>query len=133
MTKDLTTSAVDRQNILNNPEVVQNIQEHLGLTGMLYENEFRFTTSQLADFFGVSTKTIKRQLDNFSDELSSNGYTVLKGKKLKEFKALFGHLIYADIDEDLEKENNKNTEVSDRDIDVPIRGQSTEYKLFKVN
>lgn len=37
--RDLTTSAIDRQNILNNIEAVANIQQHLGISGMLFENE----------------------------------------------------------------------------------------------
>jgi hypothetical protein len=112
--KDLTTSAIDRQNILNNPEAINNIQKHLGITGMLYENEYRFTTTQIADFYGVSSKTIKRHVDNFEDELSNNGYNVLKGQRLKEFKVLFSHLIYRDIDED-----------SQKDIDVPLSKEVT--------
>lgn len=108
--KDLTNSAIDRQNILNNPEALSNIQSHLGITGMLYEDEYRFTTAQIADYYNVSIKTIRRQIDVFGDELSSNGYVVLKGQKLKEFKILFNHLLYKDID----------NEDSQRDIDVPL-------------
>jgi hypothetical protein len=115
MTNNLTKSAVDRQNILNNPEFLQNIQEFLGITGMLYEDEYRFTTAQIADFYEVSTKTIKRHIENSEKELSHNGYCVLKGQKLKEFKQLFGHLIYADIEDD-----------SQRDIDVPLLKQETD-------
>ncbi len=114
MKKDLTTSAVDRQNILNNPVALDTIQKHLGITGMLHENEYRFTTAQVADYFEVSTKTIKRQVDYFNDELAANGYTVLKGQKLKEFKNLFSHLLYNDIDDDS----------SQRDIDVPLSNKS---------
>ena len=32
MAKDLTTSTIDRLNILNNPEAVNNIQTYLGIT-----------------------------------------------------------------------------------------------------
>ena len=39
--RDLTTSAVDRQNILNNLDAVSNIQEYLGVKGMLFDGEFR--------------------------------------------------------------------------------------------
>lgn len=116
--KDLTTSAIDRQNILNNPVALDTIQKQLGITGMLYDNEYRFTTAQIADYFEVSTKTIKRQVDSFNDELTANGYTVLKGQKLKEFKSLFSHLLYNDIDDD----------ASQRDIDVPLSIEDTDNK-----
>ncbi|MBK6979121.1 MAG: DNA-binding protein [Cytophagaceae bacterium] len=118
MKKDLTTSAIDRQNILNNPVALDTIQKQLGITGMLYDNEYRFTTAQIADYFEVSTKTIKRQVDSFNDELTANGYTVLKGQKLKEFKSLFSHLLYNDIDDD----------ASQRDIDVPLSIEDTDNK-----
>ena len=136
--KDLTTSAIDRQNILNNPQALSNIQNHLGITGMLYENEYRFTTAQVADYFEVSTKTIKRQIDTFGDELSNNGYVILKGQKLKDFKGLFGHLIYSDIeDDDLQRYTNvdsikvhhKDTQNFNVDINVHIEPQKTNKQL----
>lgn len=138
MTNDLTKSAIDRQNILNNPEVLNNIQEFLGISGMLYENEIRFTTAQIADFYGVSTKTIKRHIDNAEKELSHNGYCELKGLKLKEFKTLFGHLIYADIEEDFGMDTDvpttKEEEKSGMDTDVPTRKELTDkQKLNKLS
>jgi hypothetical protein len=124
MKKDLTTSAIDRQNILNNPEALANIQSHLGITGMFYDNEYKFTTAQVADYYEVSTKTIKRQIDSFSDELGNNGYTVLKGQKLKEFKGLFSHLLYKDIDNDYQQKDIDvpllEDDISQKDIDVPL-------------
>ncbi len=127
MTNNLTNSAVDRQNILNNPDFLNDFQKHLGVSGMVYENEIWFTTAQIADFYEVSTKTIKRYTDTAEKELSHNGYCVLKGTKLKEFKTLFGHLIYADIEDDSQKDINvplsKNNNISDRDFNVSIKKQ----------
>ncbi|WP_333888576.1 DNA-binding protein [Sphingobacterium siyangense] len=123
MAADLTTSPIDRQNILNNPEALDSIQEFLGITGMLYDGQYRFTTAQLAEFFDVSDRTIKRYVENHLQELEHNGYCVLRGLKLKEFKELFGHLIYSEVELD-----------SDRDINVPIRKELTDkQKLSKVN
>jgi hypothetical protein len=115
MAKDLTKSAIDRQNILNNPEIIQKIQDYFGISGMDYNGQFCFTTAQIADFFGVSTKTIKRYVNNSEKELEHNGYCVLKGKKLKEFKTLFSHLIYKDIEDN-----------SQGDIDVPLSSDLTD-------
>jgi len=115
MAADLTTSPVDRQNILNNPDALDSIQEFLGISGMLYDGQYRFTTAQLADFFDVSDRTIKRYVENHLQELEHNGYCVLRGAKLKEFKELFGHLIYKDIDQE-----------SQRDIDVPLSTNETD-------
>lgn len=117
----LTDSAVDRQNILNNAEFVKNIQEFLGIRGMLYEEEYRFTTAQIADFYEVSIKTIRRYIDVSEKELTHNGYCVLKGKKLKEFKELFAHLIYADIEDDFVK-----------DINVPHKKELTDKQRLSM-
>jgi hypothetical protein len=134
---DLTNSAIDRQNVLNNPVFLQNIQDFLGISGLVYENEIRFTTAQIADFYGVNIKTIKRHIDTAEKELSHNGYCELKGVKLKEFKALFGYLIYADIEDDF----GMDTDVSTKkdvlnfgiDTDVPTRKELTEkQKLNKI-
>lgn len=130
MTNNLTKSAVDRQNILNNPEFLQEFQDFLGITGMVYEGEIRFTTAQIADFYDVSSKTIKRYVETAEKELSHNGYCVLKGAKLKEFKTLFGHLVYADIEEDSQRDINvplsKKEGDFEKDINVPLKKELTE-------
>nr|WP_299416631.1 HTH domain-containing protein [uncultured Emticicia sp.] len=141
MKKDLTTSAIDRQNILNNPEALTTIQEQLGITGMLYENEYRFTTAQIAEYFDVSTKTIKRHLDTHREELDNNGYVVLKGQKLKEFKTMFAHLLYSDIEDDdaqrdidvplSDTDANITKDADDRDINVPIIKQVSNSQLLR--
>jgi hypothetical protein len=87
MVKDLTVSPLDRQNILNNSYALEKLEEHLGLGGTLYEGEVLFTKQQLVEMFGVSDSTIEKYLASHSTELSANGYTVLRGQKLRDFKA----------------------------------------------
>jgi len=88
MGKDLTVSPLDRQNILNNSYALEKLEEHLGLGGILYEKELWFTKHQLVAIFRVSESTIEKYLASHNQELSANGYTVLRGQKLREFKAL---------------------------------------------
>jgi hypothetical protein len=88
MTKDLTSSPRDRQNILNNRYAIEKIEEHLGLGGIYYEEELLFTKQQIIEIFGVSESTIEKYLASHSKELSANGYKVLRGQRLREFKAL---------------------------------------------
>ncbi|MBJ7901537.1 MAG: DNA-binding protein [Cyanobacteria bacterium RI_101] len=88
MTKDLTSSLCHRQNILNNPYALQKIEEHLGLGGNYYNGELLFTKQQLVEIFCVSESTVEKYLASHSDELRANGYQVLRGQKLREFKAL---------------------------------------------
>lgn len=98
MVKDLTGSHLDRQNILNNSYALENLEEHLGLGGTLYEGEVLFTKQQLVEVFGVSESTIEKYLASHSAELSTNGYTVLRGQKLRDFKTLMdGTVIYYGI------------------------------------
>jgi hypothetical protein len=91
--KDLTISAIDRQNILNNKTAVENIQKYLGVSGMLFKGEYRYTRQQIIDFYGIDNSTIDRYLSQNEDELKHNGYVNLKGKELKEFKEEFGWML----------------------------------------
>ena len=85
MKKDLTTSKIDRQNILNNELAVNEIQTQTGIQGIVYDGRIRFTKTMVATYFDVDQRTIERYVSEISDEIMSNGYEILKGKKLKEF------------------------------------------------
>lgn len=87
---DLTGSAIDRQNILNNKEAIENIRKYLGIDGMYFENELRFTRQQVIDFYDIDSSTIDRYLSKNVKELKQNGYIILKGKSLRDFKRQFG-------------------------------------------
>lgn len=91
--KDLTNSNVQRQNILNNKYALERIQEYIGLPGMLFEGEYRFTIKMVADFYEVHENTVRRYLEKFEDELKHNGYILSRGKSLQAFKLQFGHII----------------------------------------
>jgi hypothetical protein len=91
--KDLTTSNIQRQNILNNKYALQRIQEYVGLEGMLFEGEYRFTKEMVIEFFNIDISTLNRYLANHEVELKHNGYILSKGKQLNAFKLQFGHLI----------------------------------------
>lgn len=78
---------------MNNKYAIANIQNSLGITGMLFEDEYRFTKKMVADFYEVDERTIERYIEQFADELSANGYILCKGKRLKDLKLQFGHVI----------------------------------------
>lgn len=90
---DLTVSNIERQNVLNNKYAIAKIQEHLGVTGMEFEGEYRFTKKMVADFYEVEERTIERYVEQYSTELSANGYVLCKGKRLKELKLQFAPVI----------------------------------------
>lgn len=92
LVKDLTTSQVDRQNILNNEIAVAEIQKTSKINCVFFEEKLFLTKEMVADFFEVDTRTIERYISSFSDELKQNGYEVFKGKRLKGFlKAFYEH------------------------------------------
>lgn len=86
-TKDLTTSAVDRQNILNNPYALIEIERAAGIQGIPFENKTVVLKEQVAAFFEVTVRTVENYLEQNADELARNGYEVLKGERLRVLKA----------------------------------------------
>lgn len=85
---DLTTSQHQRQNILNNRYALQAAEQHLALGGVAFEGQTVFTKQQVTVLFDISDATVERYIASHGDELRGNGYLLLKGKKLKEFKGL---------------------------------------------
>lgn len=85
MSKDLTNSRLDRQNILNNDIAVEEIQAKSGVEGIMWEGKIYVTREMTAQFFDVDIRTVSRYLEQNGQELSENGYEVLRGKKLKSF------------------------------------------------
>lgn len=85
MARDLTTSQVDRQNILNNENAVTEIQNQTGLQGIMFEGRLRFTKAMVASFFEVDVRTIERYVSENLEEISATGYEIIKGKRLKDF------------------------------------------------
>ena len=88
MSGDLTTSAVARQNILNNPYAVGEVEKVAGIRGIPFEGTYVVLKEQVADFFEVTTRTIETITAENADELSKSGYAVIKSKRLKSFKEI---------------------------------------------
>jgi len=86
MSKDLTQSVVDRQNILNNPFALQEIEKAAGIKGIPFEGKTVLLKEQLAAFFEVTPRTIDNYIEKFADELRQNGYEILRGDRLKALK-----------------------------------------------
>lgn len=86
MKKDLTTSNLDRKNILNNNVAIQEVYHQVGFFGFKHDGKFRFTKQQLADYFEVDIRTIERTVENHKNEVIESGYEIYTGIKLKDFK-----------------------------------------------
>ena len=96
--KDLTSTAVSRQNILNNSLAVAEIEKAVGIKGVKFENEIKFLKRQIADFFEVTERTIDNCLEKNEKELTKNGYEVLRGKRLIDFKLVLQYDFGNEID-----------------------------------
>jgi hypothetical protein len=110
--KDLSGSHIERKNILNNNPAIKEIYGQLDFGGILFDNKYRYTLAQVARFYEVETKTIKRLLDEHRDELVISGYELFTGPRLKQFK---------------------DTISQQRDIDVPLLIQDDDHEVVGVN
>jgi hypothetical protein len=86
MAKDLTTSEISRQNILNNPVALPRIREALDIKPLEFNGVLYVTKQMAADFYEVDLRTITNCLNAHEEELKRNGYRVIRGKELKELK-----------------------------------------------
>jgi hypothetical protein len=71
MSKDLTNSSVHRQNILNNPYALQEIEKATRISGIPFEGKTVVLKEQVADFFEVTPRTVDNYIENYRRELSS--------------------------------------------------------------
>lgn len=86
MSKDLTKSELDRQNVLNNPYAIEEIRKATRLQGIAFRGKLTLLKEQVAEFFEVTPRTIDNYLSKYESELKQNGYEVLRGKSLQDYK-----------------------------------------------
>lgn len=92
MAKDLTNSEIERQNILNNPYALAEIEKAAGIQGIVLEGKTILLKEQVANFFEVTTRTIDNYLEKNSEELRKNGYEVIRGNRLIQLKKIIKDL-----------------------------------------
>lgn len=98
MSKNLTNSPLERQNIINNQYALSEIEKAIGIKGVLFEESYRFTKKHIANFYKVDIRTIERYIEKSEEELSKNGYEVLRANRLKEYKLAIKRADVSDID-----------------------------------
>ena len=84
--RDLTVSDIDRQNILNNPLAIREIEKAVKIQGIPFEDTTVVLKEQVASFFEIDPRTIENYLKSHGEELKRNGYEVIKGNRLKTLK-----------------------------------------------
>ena len=105
MKKDLTSSDIQRKNILNNKFALEEVAKELQVSGILFDNVLRFTKKQVATYFDIDERTIERYLESFSIELNESGYEVISGNRLKLFKDQYDRFV-----------NDQDSDVTDIDV-----------------
>jgi hypothetical protein len=93
MSKDLTNSFVHRQNILNNPYALQEIENATQITGICFEGKTVVLKERVAAFFEVTPRTVDNYIEKFGDELRRNGYEVLRGNRLNTLKLAMSAMV----------------------------------------
>ncbi len=86
MDNNLTNSNVARQNVLNNQYALSEVEKVIGLRGVVFEGEVKFTKAQIASFFEVTERSIDNVIRNNEAEIVKNGYDVIDGNRLIEYK-----------------------------------------------
>lgn len=117
MNKDLTTSDVHRRNVLNNKYALKEIEDEIAFPGVLFESTLRYTKRQIAQFYSIDERTINRYLEQYEEEFTANGYEVLSGSRLKDFKDEYDKYIkdkgdVKDIDVPNIEDDITNSEIS---------------------
>ena len=98
MSKDLINSALDRQNILNNPYALAEIEKAAGIRGIPFEGKTVVLKEQVALFFEVTLLTVENYLERNAEELARNGYEVVTGNRLKTLKLAIQGLDHPETD-----------------------------------
>jgi hypothetical protein len=96
--RTLVDSRIDRQNILNNPFALKEIEKASGITGIFFQGKIVLLKDQVADFLEVDARTVENYLQKYSEELCANGYEVLRGKALESLKKVIFETDVPEID-----------------------------------
>ena len=102
MAKDLTTSEISRQNILNNPVALPRIRETLDIKPLEFNGQFVLTKQMVADFYEVDVRTIERQLVANEEELAAFlniGMLLTTSEKAKQVRGMILDIVIAVINE----------------------------------
>jgi hypothetical protein len=96
--RSLDASPVQRQNILNNPYAVAEIQKAVAIQVIAFEGDHWLLKEQVASLYGVDPRTIERICADNESELGRNGYALCRGKRLKGLKLAIADQFGPDID-----------------------------------
>ena len=78
MSKCLTNSRTDRQNILHNTTALRNIYLYSGIADFFQNDERYLSITEIAAYFKVDANVVSQCIIQNQEELVHNGYTTVK-------------------------------------------------------
>ncbi len=75
-----------RLSILNNPFLSDRVRDVVAAQFAEFRGEYLLTTRQVADFYEVDERTMRRLVEEYREEIEKSGYRTLEGGELKEFR-----------------------------------------------
>lgn len=96
--KEFKDTSVARQNVLNNKYAMAEVQKSVGLKCVMFEGQYTLIKRQVAEFYEVTERTIDNLIEKYNSELTKNGYDIIKGKRLTDFKLVFTECFDGEMD-----------------------------------
>jgi hypothetical protein len=75
-----------RLSILNNPFLSERVRAGVPADFVMFQGEYLLTTRQVADFYEVDERTMRRLVEEHREEIEHSGYRTLEGGELKDFR-----------------------------------------------
>ena len=55
----------------------------------MFEGQYTLIKRQVAEFYEVTERTIDNLIEKYNSDLTKNGYDIIRGKRLTDFKLVF--------------------------------------------
>lgn len=75
-----------RLSVLNNPFLADAVKHSIVANFTQFQGELLLTTGQVADFYDVDDRTIRRLIEDNREEIENSGYRNLREDELKDFR-----------------------------------------------
>ena len=75
-----------RLSVLNNPFLADAVKHSIVANFTQFQGELLLTTGQVADFYDVDDRTIRRLIEDNREEIENSGYRNLREDELRDFR-----------------------------------------------
>lgn len=64
----------------------------------MFEGQYTLIKRQVAEFYEVTERTIDNLIEKYNSDLTKNGYDIIRGKRLTDFKLVFAECFDGEMD-----------------------------------